>query len=290
MIVFSMFFSDRYEEDRKARARGWKQHNAGVLALLRARGPEAHIHGHGHQMFVDCRLALVITSIRLRKRSLLHSRQWMTVPWTEIPKTPKDTLIDIMTGLPTILEDVDQLQQIPGGPARDKFREKIIATCWNYDNQFCTWFEANIPKDRVQSVEANIVNNPNFGDNDTVSTEDLAIVYIMSVFLSGCVLLYSTMHSIYIPDLPERADISIYMKKIVAYLKVGFHPSTGQYGLEMTSFPIGLCLQVLSSDLPMGGNAAKDRETFTQLLENSRGRDIRDFLRSMLNTNVTTQP
>ena len=59
MIVFSMFFSDRYEEDRKARARGWKEHNAGVLALLRARGPEAHMHGHGHQMFVDCRLALV---------------------------------------------------------------------------------------------------------------------------------------------------------------------------------------------------------------------------------------
>jgi hypothetical protein len=54
-----MFFSDRYEEDRRARARGWKEHNAGVLALLRARGPEAHISGHGHQMFVDCRLALV---------------------------------------------------------------------------------------------------------------------------------------------------------------------------------------------------------------------------------------
>lgn len=54
-----MFFPDRYEGDRMARTVGWKQHNLGVLALLQARGPEAHVRGDGHQMFVDCRLPLV---------------------------------------------------------------------------------------------------------------------------------------------------------------------------------------------------------------------------------------
>ncbi|EPE10372.1 fungal transcriptional regulatory protein [Ophiostoma piceae UAMH 11346] len=290
MIVFSMFFSDRYEEDRKARARGWKEHNAGVLALLRARGPEAHMHGHGHQMFVDCRLALIITSIRLRKKSPLNSHQWMTVPWTHVPKTPKDTLIDILAGLPAVLENVDLLEQMPHDKIREDYRSKIVENCWSYDRQLCAWFETNIPKERLQFVEDTIINNPHFNDNDTLTTEDLSIVYIMSVFLSGCVLLYSTMHSIYVPDLPERANVSMYMNKIVAYLKVGFHPSTGQYGLEMTSFPIGLCLQILSSNLPTGGNITEDREMFMQLLETTRGREIRDFLRSMLNTNVTTQP
>lgn len=54
-----MFFSDRFEEDRTARAISWREHNMGVLALLLARGPEAHITGYGHQMFVDFRLPLV---------------------------------------------------------------------------------------------------------------------------------------------------------------------------------------------------------------------------------------
>ena len=214
----------------------------------------------------------------------------MTVPWTHVPKTPKDTLIDILAGLPGILENVDMLEQMPHDKIREDFRSKIIENCWNYDRQLCEWFEFNIPKERLQFVEATIINNPNFTDNDTLSTEDLSIVYIMSVFLSGCVLLYSTMHSICVPGLPERANVSMYMNKIVAYLKVGFHPSTGQYGLEMTSFPIGLCLQILSSNLPTGGNIIEDREMFMQLLETTRGREIRDFLRSMLNTNVTTQP
>lgn len=248
------------------------------------------MEGHGHQMFVDCRLALIITSIRLRKRSPLNSHQWMTVPWTCVAKTPKDTLIDIMAGLPSILENVDTLEKMPHDKMRDDFRAKIVETCWNYDTLLCAWFEDNIPKDRLQYVEDMIINNPSFTDNDVLTTEDLSIVYIMSVFLSGCVLLYSTMHSIYVPDLPARANVSMYMNRIASYLKVGFHPSTGQYGLEMTSFPIGLCLQILSSDLPTGGNVQEDREMFMQLLETTRGREIRDFLRSMLNTNVTTQP
>ncbi|ERT01896.1 hypothetical protein HMPREF1624_00191 [Sporothrix schenckii ATCC 58251] len=296
MIVFSMFFSDRYEEDRRARARGWKEHNAGVLALLRARGPEAHISGHGHQMFVDCRLALIVAAMRIRKRSPLNSHQWMTIPWSQIPKTPKDRLIDIMSGMPTILENIDWLEQMPRNKEYDEFRRKVINTCWSYDEQLSAWYEENVPKDRLFALEQSTLHSegafrplPEDGEEYALPTEDLSIVYIMTVYCTACLLLYSTMHSLNVPDLPERANVSQYINKIALYLQVFFHPSTGQYGLEMTSFPLGMCLQILSSNFPIGGDPVKERAKFTRLLETNRGKEILDFLRSMLNTNETTK-
>ncbi|KAL1903344.1 hypothetical protein Sste5346_000630 [Sporothrix stenoceras] len=291
-----MFFSDRYEEDRRARARGWKEHNAGVLALLRARGPEAHISGHGHQMFVDCRLALIVAAIRIRKRSPLNSHQWMTIPWSQIPKTPKDRLVDIMSGMPSILESIDWLEQMPRGEDYDEFRKKVIHTCWGYDAQLCAWYEENVPKDRLLLLEQNTLDSegafrpiPVDGEEYALPTEDLSIVYIMTVYCTACLLLYSTMHSLNVPDLPERTNVSQFINKIALYLQVFFHPSTGQYGLEMTSFPLGMCLQILSSNFPIGGDPVTERAKFTRLLETERGKEILDFLRSMLNTNETTK-
>ncbi|CAK7205527.1 hypothetical protein SEUCBS139899_008304 [Sporothrix eucalyptigena] len=297
MIVFSMFFSDRYEEDRRARARGWKEHNSGVLALLRARGPEAHTAGHGHQMFVDCRLALIVAAIRTRRRTILNQIEWMTIPWRNVAKTPKDTLIDIMSGIPGLLESVDYLNDVMQKSASpddfESFRRKILATAWGFDQQLCEWYNDNLRKDRLQFLERS-----SFDDDDVdiltdgcsaLPTEDLSIVYLMTVYCTACLLLYSTMHSLEIRNLPERANVSIYINRIASYLRLFFHPSTGQYGLEMTSFPLGLCLQILSSNFHTGGDPVKQRAKFTKLLETERGKEILDFLRSMLNTNETTK-
>ncbi|CAK7219317.1 hypothetical protein SBRCBS47491_003806 [Sporothrix bragantina] len=301
MIVFSMFFSDRYEEDRRARARGWKEHNAGVLALLRARGPEAHMAGHGHQMFVDCRLALIVAAIRFRKRTILHSYEWMTIPWQNIPKTPKDTLIDIMSGIPGLLESVDYLEEEMSVKKDEftaddcaSFRRRIVDTLWTFDQQLLEWYDQNMPKNRLHILEKSSNDDDDVDDlvNDdycAMSTEDLSVVYLMTVYCTACLLVYSTMSTFGIRNLPERANVSIYINRIASYLRVFFHPSTGQYGLEMTSFPLGLCLQLLSSNFHTGGDPVKQRAKFTKLLETERGKEILDFLRSMLNTNETTK-
>lgn len=227
----------------------------------------------------------------------------MTIPWSQIPKTPKDRLVDIMSGIPSILESIDWLEELPKGKDRDEFRKKIVTTCWSYDRQLSAWYDAYIPKERLHLLEHNNIDNSggDGGDDDgnssgsssdlsaAMPTEDLSIVYIMTVFCTACLLLYSTMQSLNIPELPERANVSLYIHKIAGFLRVFFHPSTGQYGLEMTSFPLGLCLQILSSNFPTGGDPVKERAMFTKLLETDRGREILDFLRSMLNTNETTK-
>ncbi len=59
-----MFSVTNVDGDKLAQAQGWNHHNAGVLALLQVRTPEAHISGDGHQMFVDGRLPLVSNYLR----------------------------------------------------------------------------------------------------------------------------------------------------------------------------------------------------------------------------------
>ncbi|CAK7223345.1 hypothetical protein SCUCBS95973_005145 [Sporothrix curviconia] len=244
----------------------------------------------------------IVAAIRFRKRTILHSYEWMTVPWQNIAKTPKDTLIDIMAAIPGLFESVDYLEEemidrTDRFTAEDCtiFRRRIVDTLWTFDQQLCEWYDQNMPKNRLHILEKSSDDDDDVDDlvNDehysAMSTEDLSIVYLMTVYCTACLLVYSTMSTFDIPHLPARANASIYINRIASYLRVFFHPSTGQYGLEMTSFPLGLCLQVLSSNFDTGGNPVKQRAKFTKLLETERGKEILDFLRSMLNTNVTTK-
>ena len=225
----------------------------------------------------------------------------MTIPWQNIPKTPKDTLIDIMSGIPGLLESVDYLEEEMVNKkdrftAEDcaAFRRRIVYTLWTFDQQLREWYDQNMPKNLLHVLEKSSDDDDDVDDlvgNDhcAMSTEDLSVMYLMTVYCTACLLVYSTMSTFDIPNLPARANASIYINRIASYLRVFFHPSTGQYGLEMTSFPLGLCLQLLSSNFHTGGDPVKQRAKFTKLLETERGKEILDFLRSMLNTNVTTK-
>ncbi|EFX02891.1 fungal transcriptional regulatory protein [Grosmannia clavigera kw1407] len=250
MIVFSMFFPDRYEGDRTARVVGWREHNLGVLALLQARGPEAHVMGDGHQMFVDCRLPLIIAAIRSRKKTVLNSQPWMTIPWREIPKTPKDQLMDIMAGIPGVLEDVDGL---------------------------AGWYDENVPIERMQALEKSRSDGP-------VSTEDLSIIYSMITFYTARLLLSISMRVLAVPDLPPRANLVLCVRMIGRYLRYFFHPSTGQYGLEMIAFPFGICLQTLYSNPHNTDNCEEEKAVFRELAETDRGHEIMEFVGTMLKT------
>lgn len=201
----------------------------------------------------------------------------MTIPWWEIPKTPKDRLIDIMSGIPSILEGIDHLEDLADNKDRDEFRRKVIAACWSYDRQLCAWYEVSVPMDRLQALEKSKSNGP-------ISTEDLSIVYIMIIFYTASLLLYSAMRFLNIPDLPARGNLIFCVRKIGRYLQYFFHPSTGQYGLEMTAFPLGVCLQILYSGPSRTEKSDDERAVFKELVETDRGRELMEFVGSMLKT------
>ncbi len=45
--------------DSLAQATDWRKHSLGIMALLQARTPAAHLSGNAHLVFVDFRLSIV---------------------------------------------------------------------------------------------------------------------------------------------------------------------------------------------------------------------------------------
>lgn len=200
----------------------------------------------------------------------------MTIPWSVIPKTPKDRLIDILVGMPTILQDIKALKRMPlhRMAARERCRHKILAACWAYDRQLCSWYQTSVPLARLHSLEKSAAGEP-------LSTEDLSLIYSMTIFSTICVVLYGAMEDLGTADLPERADLLFYVNKIGHYLQFFFHPRAGQYGLEMVSFPLGICLQLLEAKGKYM-NVDAEKATFGALIRTDRGREIMEFLLSMM--------
>ncbi|KAE9368866.1 hypothetical protein N431DRAFT_547735 [Stipitochalara longipes BDJ] len=82
---------------------GWIQHYAAAIKMFEIAGPENCQAGLMHKFFRSVRVAAFITSLLADERSALSSELWCTVPFSNTPKTPFDTLVDILLQLPSCL-------------------------------------------------------------------------------------------------------------------------------------------------------------------------------------------
>ncbi|KAJ5156865.1 hypothetical protein N7492_009668 [Penicillium capsulatum] len=57
-------------------ADGWTRHASGIRALMRLRGPEAHLHGFGCALYVACRNTLVTAALVSGEKCFLEDPEW----------------------------------------------------------------------------------------------------------------------------------------------------------------------------------------------------------------------
>ena len=86
---------------------GYNSHHTGGLALLKMRGPDAHISPLGHSLFVFTRMQQFIYAILTRKSSFLSDSDWINRPWSTSAKDPQDKFMDQMYCIPVLLEQTD---------------------------------------------------------------------------------------------------------------------------------------------------------------------------------------
>ncbi|KAK5724410.1 hypothetical protein LTR15_004455 [Elasticomyces elasticus] len=90
-----------------------RNHILGMIALLQTCGPEAFQHQPLRSAFSSCRSTLITISLVTQKRSFLEEERWRVLPWARQRemKSNQDTLVDIMSILPGLLEDWATLQE-----------------------------------------------------------------------------------------------------------------------------------------------------------------------------------
>ncbi|GAE00157.1 hypothetical protein CPC735_047590 [Paecilomyces variotii No. 5] len=123
---------------------GYMSHCDGLDKLVQLRGPEAHIEGLGHHVFLAFRVHSTLQDLNRHSPSYLSSSEWTSVPWANIPKTEFDQFFDIFLNAPATLQAVDQLDATEP-PERLRITLRIIESCWALDSELARFYE-NIEK------------------------------------------------------------------------------------------------------------------------------------------------
>jgi len=55
--------------------------------------------------------------------------EWKTVPWLEIPKTPKDMLLDVYVEIPGLFETSDKIRGSPPGDIIGELIHHLVCKC-----------------------------------------------------------------------------------------------------------------------------------------------------------------
>ncbi|KAI8221236.1 hypothetical protein K4K55_011151 [Colletotrichum sp. SAR 10_96] len=227
-----------------SQVKSWHNHNLGELALVQQRGPKSFIEGHAHHIFSGVRMHLAIAGCMSRKRSFLSDMAWKTVPWAKTPKTRKDVMLDILTDVPALLEEVDILKSNPS----DYNCQRFMKTYQRLDREIVWWLEnLSPPTDILHDLHERKYKNP--------TADELAVAHVMTCFWTVCILVYSSLHAVLSStlDLPGIEEMELsgrinprpYCLLIADAVEVFFQPEAGTFGMHAAPFPIGMAIKYL---------------------------------------------
>ncbi|OJD13437.1 hypothetical protein AJ78_06110 [Emergomyces pasteurianus Ep9510] len=270
--LYEVFFGQD-DQDRIAQARNWRNHINGELAIMTSQPPETYTSGYLHQFFVDGRLHLTTSAVQARKKIILSNPEWKTVPWSEIPKTPKDFLLDILVEIPTLLENLDIMRACPDPEIQKLQQYELLHACWELESEVTRWrFELGIT-DMTYSLDA---------EQSSFSFDYLAASHIMCLYWAICIIIYSSLRILSSPQvvLPPHTDPRIYCCRIAKAMPLLLHPRSGAYGVHLASFPVAMALMYLSA---VDGDAIHEEKQiiFNAFRRSGYGETVERFNQSM---------
>ncbi|PWY90375.1 C6 zinc finger domain-containing protein [Aspergillus sclerotioniger CBS 115572] len=117
-----------------AGSEGYFGHCQGLLALVQARGIQAHCTGAGHQLFLGVRMPAILYALEHQAPSFMFDAAWMEQPWELIPKTFMSRVVDCLAKSPKILQRVSVLYSLGPEDQGDLYHE-LIHECWQIDEE-----------------------------------------------------------------------------------------------------------------------------------------------------------
>ncbi|ETS83957.1 hypothetical protein PFICI_05833 [Pestalotiopsis fici W106-1] len=224
------------ETDKLAQQRSWGAHANGQLAMLTLREPQDFRSGKAHQLFVDYRYNLIISAIVERKRFVLDGKGWNTKPWKSIRKSPRDKLLDILSELCQVLEEVDHMQACTKLDEKTVLRQDILRRCWRLDELLRAWTNETT---KLKNFEHDHSLEPK-------DPQDFALAHLTILYWATGALVHANLFALVDKDdaLPPRINPLIFVHKVASAMPFFLHPRAGAMGPKIASFPLGMALQV----------------------------------------------
>jgi hypothetical protein len=274
--IFEMLFGA--DANPITRAQGWRSHVQGELAMIKARGPYALQVDLAHHIFVDGRLPSIIEAIRTRKASFLNRVEWKTIPWGIHPKTPKDGLMDVLVGVPEVLEDIDNLHPKKSDVIEDNARASIAIKCRTLETQLHSW----------ATIHRQCLAYPDTENSTEMTFSDYSIANLTLLFWTTSLYIYGALAVVSPRITPTSCqsllltatDALLYARRIARVVPYFLSSARGIWGATTIAFPMGSALLCL-----MHNGMDKNRE-YLKLAHSAWSNPnlptaIRDFLKSM---------
>ncbi|VUC26334.1 unnamed protein product, partial [Clonostachys rosea] len=225
-------------------------HTNGITAYLLTKGPDAFSEGFSHQLFSEFRSPQVAAALSAQKATPLARHEWKTVPWRKIPKTPRDTLLDIMLELPGLYEERDRIKALGDGNeqlvcAQWLLREK----CFRLHEELQEWAET----DGKKALELEELVNLEEADaaSSTTSSEEFAMGHLVMLHHAARIVVYDVLRSQTgnnAEAMPGYIDPMIYCRKLENFMAFFLVPNAGSVFLNAAILPITVALDYLSNE------------------------------------------
>ncbi|KAL7801097.1 hypothetical protein V8C43DRAFT_273283 [Trichoderma afarasin] len=246
---------------------GWSAHTRGVSKLVQEKGPEAFKTGVLHQLFTGFRIFMLLGAIQQRKESFLDEPAWKTEPFSSEPKSLMQSLLDEISGLPSLLQRLDAIFR----SSQDYQKEEIVALYKDFDAQMLRLedWEANLKTSTNSRVLWWPVASPQ--DHETsfpISYEfaNILVANTMSHYWSFLLVIQISISTLLALSkkkgintaclLKQRATTSpenrvALAKDICQSMRYHLQIEMGLYGPAATLYPINVALQIFREENKM---------------------------------------
>ncbi|CAG9981139.1 unnamed protein product, partial [Clonostachys byssicola] len=208
--------------------------------------------------------------MRICKPCPFASQEWKTVPFEDIPKSPKDIIADITLELPELYSDLNSAKACPKDEERMAQLEIIASKSWLLDFRLRTWAATTGLQIR-EFVKSKISTG---SSNTTMSSEEYALANVSLLYWITCISLYEILEmtgDTFESPWPEHASPVIYCRELAAFIRFLLTPQAGCPVTNFIFFALDVAVRFLEK-IDAERIEAEERASLLRILKAGLGR------------------
>ncbi|KAJ5272664.1 hypothetical protein N7478_007789 [Penicillium angulare] len=219
-------------------------------------------------------------AIGTRKGLVLSEPEWLTDPWTHHPKTRKDMLVDILLEIPSLYENVDNMNLLPDGKIKSSHRHNIQKMNYVIMTRLENW------NTRYAATLPTTYSGPHWQTLSSVETNSIADAHVMAIYWASSIHAYHIYRTVSDGECDFIGlDPDDCCRSIIRCVPLFLHPSTGIFRQHLIPFPLMTADRHLNS--VQSTKLQAERDYLQALRESPKFAAMHQFISSMQSQIVT---
>ncbi|SPN99061.1 uncharacterized protein DNG_02100 [Cephalotrichum gorgonifer] len=216
----------------------------------------------------------IASSLGSGKGAFLNEPEWRTIPWKDIPKTPKDFLGDIFAEVPGIFAELDELRTTTDADIMDIRQQALILKCQRLEREWVNWGREHTPT--TSPIISGTAQTANIWSHFASAT-------IMSAYWSTGIFILATLNlASGTQDLGvalARMDPRVCCRKLAEIIPTFLSEHSGDFGIH-GSVSASIIALLYLDEVDHGFMSPEARSFYTAFSKNKNGKIIHSFVNS----------